>query len=124
MPSRQTVEDFIALVESNRHDEAIERFYTEDASMQENLTEPPRQGRDRLVAHERAVLARAKTVASECVRPVLIDGDTVVVHWVFHFEFKDGSKRRIEELAHQIWKGEKIWRERFYYDPAQMKAQA
>lgn len=124
MPSRQTVEDFIALVETNRHDEAIERFYTEDASMQENLTEPPRQGRDRLVAHERAVLARAKTVTSECVRPVLIDGDTVVVHWVFHFEFKDGSKRRIEELAHQIWKGEKIWRERFYYDPAQMKAQA
>ncbi len=124
MPSRQTVEDFIALVETNRHDEAIERFYTEDASMQENLTEPPRQGRDRLVAHERAVLARAKSVASECVRPVLIDGDTVVVHWVFHFEFKDGSKRRIEELAHQIWKGEKIWRERFYYDPAQMKAQA
>jgi len=121
MPSRQTVEDFIALVETNRHDEAIERFYTEDASMQENLTEPPRQGRDRLVAHERAVLARAKSVASECVRPVLIDGDTVVVHWVFHFEFKDGSKRRIEELAHQIWKGEKIWRERFYYDPAQMK---
>jgi hypothetical protein len=123
MPSRQTVEDFIALVESNRHDEAIERFYTEDASMQENLTEPPRRGRDLLVAHERAVLARAKSVASECVRPVLIDGDTVVVHWVFQFEFKDGSKRRIEELAHQTWKGEKIWRERFYYDPAQMKAQ-
>lgn len=124
MPSRQTVEDFIALVESNRHDEAIERFYTEDASMQENLTEPPRQGRDKLVAHERAVLARAKTVTSACVRPVLIDGDTVVVHWVFQFEFKDGSKRRIEELAHQTWKGEKIWRERFYYDPVQMKAEA
>lgn len=124
MPSRQTVEDFIALVESNRHDEAIERFYTEDASMQENLTEPPRRGRDLLVAHERAVLARAKSVASECVRPVLIDGDTVVVHWIFRFEFKDGSKRRIEELAHQTWKGEKIWRERFYYDPAQMKAEA
>lgn len=124
MPSRQTVEDFIALVESNRHDEAIERFYTEDASMQENLTEPPRRGRDLLVAHERAVLARAKSVASECVRPVLIDGDTVVVHWIFQFEFKDGSKRRIEELAHQTWKGEKIWRERFYYDPAQMKAEA
>lgn len=121
MPSRQTVEDFIALVESNRHDEAIERFYTEDASMQENLTEPPRRGRDTLVAHERAVLARAKSVTSECVRPVLIDGDTVVVHWIFRFEFKDGSKRRIEELAHQTWKGEKIWRERFYYDPAQMK---
>lgn len=121
MPSRETVEAFVAMVETNQHDMAIERFYTEDASMQENLTEPPRRGRDTLVAHERAVLARAKTVQTECVRPVLIDGDTVVVHWVFHFEFKDGSKRRIEELAHQTWQGEKIHRERFYYDPAQMK---
>jgi hypothetical protein len=109
-------------VESNRHAEAIEQFYAEDASMQENLNTPPRQGRDALVAHERAVLARAKTVQTECVRPILIDGDTVVIHWIFHFEFKDGSKRRIEELAHQTWKGDKVWRERFYYDPAQMKA--
>lgn len=122
MPSRETVEAFVAMVESNQHDLAIERFYTADASMQENLTEPPRQGRDRLVAHERAVLARAATVQTECVRPVLIDGETVVIHWVFHFVFKDGSKRRIEELAHQTWQGEKVWRERFYYDPAQMKA--
>lgn len=122
MPSRATVEAFVAMVESNQHDRAIEQFYTDDASMQENLTEPPRRGRDTLVAHERAVLARANTVQTECVRPVLIEGDTVVVHWVFHFEFKDGSKRRIEELAHQTWQGEKIHRERFYYDPGQMKA--
>lgn len=122
MPSRETVEAFVAVVESNRHAEAIEQFYTDDASMQENLNTPPRQGRDTLVAHERAVLARAKTVQTECVRPILIDGDTVVIHWIFHFEFKDGSKRRIEELAHQTWKGDKVWRERFYYDPAQMKA--
>ena len=121
MPSRETVEAFVAMVESNRHDEAIARFYAEDASMQENLNLPPRQGRETLVAHERAVLARAKTVETECVRPVLIDGDTVVIHWIFRFEFRDGSN---EELAHQTWKGEKVWRERFYYDPAQMKAEA
>lgn len=124
MPSRETVEAFVAMVESNQHDRAIAEFYAEDATMQENLNMPPRQGRDTLVAHERAVLARAKTVETECVRPVLIDGDTVVIHWIFRFEFKDGSKRRIEELAHQTWKGEKVWRERFYYDPAQMKAEA
>lgn len=124
MPSRETVNAFVAVVESNRHAEAIEQFYAEDASMQENLNTPPRQGRDTLVAHERAVLARAKTVQTECVRPILIEGDTVVIHWIFQFEFKDGSKRRIEELAHQTWKGDKVWRERFYYDPAQMKAEA
>lgn len=124
MPSRETVEAFVAMVESNQHDRAIAEFYAEDATMQENLNTPPRQGRDTLVAHERAVLARAKTVETECVRPVLIEGDTVVIHWIFRFEFKDGSKRRIEELAHQTWKGDKVWRERFYYDPVQMKAEA
>lgn len=123
MPSRATVEAFVTLVESNQHDTAIEQYYADDATMQENLN-TPRQGRDTLVAHERAVLARAKTVRTECLRPVLIEGDTVVIHWIFHFEFKDGSKRRIEELAHQTWKGDKVWRERFYYDPAQMKTEA
>ncbi|WP_298724995.1 nuclear transport factor 2 family protein [uncultured Ferrovibrio sp.] len=120
MPSRETVEAFIAVVESNDHVGAIRDFYTEDASMQENLN-PPRQGRDLLMAHEQKVLDHAASVRSRYIRPVLIEGDSVVVHWVFEFEFKDGSKRRIEELAHQTWKGEKIWRERFYYDPAQIK---
>ena len=52
MPKPETLERFIARVESNAHVEAIEEFYTEGASMQENL-EPPRVGRDTLVAHER-----------------------------------------------------------------------
>lgn len=124
MPSRETVEAFVAMVESNRHDEAIARFYAPDATMQENLTEPPRRGRDVLVAHERAVLGRVASVQSRCVRPVLIEGDTVVIHWIFDFVFKDGKRRRIEELAHQTWAGELVSRERFYYDPAQMKAEA
>ncbi|MEK9971049.1 MAG: nuclear transport factor 2 family protein [Ferrovibrio sp.] len=93
MPSRATLDAFIAMVESNQHDRAIAEFYAEDATMQENLTQPPRQGRDVLVAHEQAVLARAKTVQTECVRPVLVDGDTVVIHWIFLFEFRDGSKK-------------------------------
>jgi hypothetical protein len=122
MPSRAVVEAFVAVVESNRHADAIELFYAEDASMQENLGEP-RQGRALLIERERAVLARADAVRTWCIRPVLIEGDTVVIHWVFEFDFKDGSKRRIEELAHQTWKGDKVWRERFYYDPAQMKAE-
>ena len=120
MPSRETVEAFVAMVESNQHDAAIARFYTEDASMQENLGEP-RSGRDALVARERQVMAAAKEIRSTCVRPVLIDGDTVVIHWIFEFDFRDGKLVRIEELAQQTWRGDKLARERFYYDPAQMK---
>jgi hypothetical protein len=119
MPSPQTLERFIARVEQNAHAEAIEAFYTEDASMQENGA-APRRGRDALVANERRVLARAKAVQSQCVRPVLVNGDHVVVRWIFHFEWLDGSHTRIEELAWQRWQGERIAEETFFYDPAQL----
>lgn len=118
MPSSQTLERFIARVESNAHAEAVEEFYTADASMRENC-EPPRIGRDLHVANERKVLARARSVQSQCVRPLFVNGDHVVVRWVFRFEWQDGSVTRMEELAYQRWEGERIAEEQFFYDPAQ-----
>jgi hypothetical protein len=118
MPSSETLERFIARVESNAHVEAIQEFYTENASMQENMA-PPRVGRDKLVAHEAAALARAASVQSTCVRPVFAHGDHVVIRWIFEFTWKDGSAGRIEELAYQRWEGEKIAQEQFFYDPKQ-----
>jgi len=119
MPTKETLEKFIARVESNAHAEAIEEFYTGNASMQENNA-APRVGRDALVAGERKVLARAKTVTSTCVRPVFVDGDNVVVRWIFRFEWLDGTSTQIEELAYQRWQGERIVEEKFFYDPAQL----
>ncbi|RYF42796.1 MAG: nuclear transport factor 2 family protein [Comamonadaceae bacterium] len=118
MPTPDTLERFIARVESNAHVEAIQEFYTENASMQENLA-PPRVGRDVLVAHEAKALARAASVHSTCVRPVLVNGDQVVIRWIFVFTWKDGTQGRIEELAWQRWEGERIAQEQFFYDPAQ-----
>ena len=123
MPSAQVLERFIAKVESNAHAEAIEEFYTTDASMQENQL-PPRVGRDLLVAHERKVLARAKSVRSTCVRPVFVHDDHVVIRWIFEFVWLDGSASRIEELAYQRWDGERIAQETFFYDPVQLKPKA
>ena len=57
MPSRARLDEFIAVVVSGDHAGAIERYYTEDATMQENAA-PPRVGRDLLVAQERATLER------------------------------------------------------------------
>jgi SnoaL-like domain len=81
MPSRARLDEFIAVVESGDHAGAIERYYTEDATMQENLA-PPRVGRDLLVAHERAALARMSHVTSKCVSSV-VEGDRVALHWNF-----------------------------------------
>ena len=118
MPTHEILERFIARVESNEHDKAIAEFYTEDASMQENQAEP-RKGRDNLVARERTVLASAKSVTSECVRPVFMDGDRVVIRWKFRFVWLDGSSTEMEEIAYQRWEGNQIAEEQFFYDPAQ-----
>jgi hypothetical protein len=119
MPTKQTVDAFIARVVSGAHEAAIEEFYTADATMQENLG-PPRRGRASLLAHERAFQARSRSVTTTCVPPVLIAGEHVIVRWVFEFTWQDGSASRLEELAWQRWEGERIAQETFFYDPAQL----
>ena len=118
MPTAETLERFIALVEGNAHVEALENFYTADASMQENQS-APRVGRDSHVANERRVLSKTKTLMSRCVRPVFVSGDKVVIRWIFRFEWLDGTVTHMEELAYQRWEGERIAEETFFYDPAQ-----
>ncbi|MFL9881211.1 nuclear transport factor 2 family protein [Herbaspirillum rhizosphaerae] len=118
MPSKDTLEKFIARVEANAHIEAVEEFYAEDSTMQENGN-PPRFGRDAHIANERKVMARVKSLKSKCVRPVFIEGDKVVIRWIFRFEWQDGTVTHMEELAYQRWEGERIAEETFFYDPAQ-----
>jgi hypothetical protein len=120
MPAREALERFIAEVESNRHVEAIEKFYTEEASMQEN-ERIRRKGRDVLVAHERKALSRMRSVRSRCVRPVFVDGDRVVIRWIFEFETVAGTRMRMDELACQRWEGDRIAEEKFFYDPRQLE---
>lgn len=118
MPSSKTLETFIARVEENAHAEACEEFYSKDSTMQENQL-APRAGREAHIASERKVMARARSIVSTCVRPVFVNGDYVVIRWVFHFEWLDGTVTHMEEIAYQRWEGERIAEETFFYDPAQ-----
>ena len=119
MPSRAVVDAFVAQVLSGAHDQAIADNYTDDATMQENQAEP-RQGRDALVAREAKTMARFKHIGTEILEPPLIDGDTVAIRWRFTFTPADGPARTMEEVAWQTWRGDKIARETFFYDPKQM----
>lgn len=117
MPTRERVAEFIAAAMTNKHDEAIAAFYTDDASLQEPGAEP-RVGLQALVAGERAVLAAMSSVVTHEPDFVAIDGDRVAIHWVFDFVRTDGKRRHITEVAIQEWRGDKIFRERFFYDKA------
>lgn len=123
MPSTETLERFVARVEQNAHVEAIEEFHLPGSTMQENQS-PPRVGRNNHIANERRVLARARSLTSTCIRPVLVSGDHVVIRWRFHFDWLDGTVTDMEELAYQRWEGERIATETFFYDSAQRVARA
>jgi ketosteroid isomerase-like protein len=118
MPSRQVVNAFVAAVREGRFVQAIEDWYAPAATMRENLG-APRGGRDALVAHERAVLAADKSIVTREAEPVVVDGDKVVIRWLFEMTAADGTVRRLDELALQTWRGDKIVAEQFYYDPGQ-----
>ena len=120
MPTAKRVDAFIQRVLSNAHAEAIEEFYHEDATMQENQN-APRGPRSALVDGERKTLARHKSVDTKMIGPYFIDGDNVVIRWVFRFTRPDDTVMQLEEIAYQTWRGDRIAAERFFYDPAQMR---
>ena len=120
MPSAERVEALIARVEAGEFVAAIEEYYSEDATMQEN-GQAPRVGRDALVANEKRVLAAFDKTRAKCVQPVFVAGDQVVIHWLFEFSTASGATIRLEELALQHWRGDRIAEERFFYVPVQLR---
>ena len=119
MPTRERVEDFIARMQRGQSLELMPEFYAEDATAQENGA-PPRVGLTTLMEHERQTLARmgAPRVAAPSFT---VDGDRVAINWVFEMALPDGGTLRLDEIAWQQWRGDKIVSERYYYDPAQLK---
>jgi hypothetical protein len=122
MPSQATVETFVAQVVSGDHVGAIRDWYLEDATMQENQAPPRLGGREALMAQEAAMLARTEHVDTEILGAPLIAGERVAIRWRFTFRLKNGGGFRMEEIAWQTWRGDKIAEEVFFYDPAQRQA--
>lgn len=123
MPTHQKVACFVELVEAGKGIEALDLFYAENASMQENQS-PARIGKPALLAHETAAQSSISDMTARCIRPILIDGDTVVLHWIFDYVDGQGRAVHFEELAYQRWAGDTILKEQFFYDPGQFKPQA
>jgi ketosteroid isomerase-like protein len=122
MSTRENVQRLISLVEEGKFLEAIQEFYAEDATMQENNA-PPRRGLAALLENERRFLGSIKEIESR-VESFAVDGNRAAINWVFEITNMKGQKLSLDEVAYQLWQDGKIIRERFYYDPAQMAAAA
>ena len=97
MPTRERVQALIDLVEGGRYVEAIEAFYHEDASMQENL-DPPRRGRVTLVTGERRVIEAHHSIRTRPVHTFMVEGDRAVINWVIDFVDHEGRAYTLDGL--------------------------
>jgi ketosteroid isomerase-like protein len=52
----------------------------------------------------------------------VVEVDRVAINWNFELTDKTGKVRRFDEIAFQEWRDDKIFRERFFYDPATVSA--
>ena len=116
MPARTRVQQLVDLVEQNRIVEAIDEFYADDVAMQDNAN-PPVVGRAANRERERAFFAGI-TLHQNRALSVAVDGDRVAINWLLEFTGADGKRYRLDQIAHQTWRGDRIATERFYYDSA------
>jgi hypothetical protein len=121
MPTRSRVQDLVRYVVDNRLVEALREFYHDDVVMQENA-QPPRIGLAASI--ERQKMAKTMTAEIHEVKAVtvLVDGDHSMIEWHAEWTLSSGSRIRIEEVALQTWRGDRIIHERFFYDPTPLSA--
>ena len=123
MPTTERVRDLITYVEQGRFPEAIEKFYADKVEMRDNLAAPT-VGRAANVERERNFVAYIAQLHESRAAEVLVDGDRVVIHWMLDFTGRDGKRFHYDQLAYQLWEGDRIVRERFVYDPGTIAAAA
>ena len=113
---RRRVDDLIAYFQQGRLAEAIEEFYADDVTMQENLN-PPTVGKRANVEREAGFERYVAEWHHARAAAVLVDGNRAVIHWDYAFTGADGKRFHYDQLALQEWDGDRIVRERFLYDP-------
>ena len=120
MPTLERVRAYLARVEQQDYVGALAHYYHEDAVMQDNLGEE-RRGRHALMAHEMDLLVRYGNIPLRKVERFAVQGDLVFINYLFDLTIPGVGARVLDEVAMQVWDGDRIRHERFYYDPAQLR---
>src|SRR3712207_5031535 len=117
MSTRERVQELVRYVQAGRLPQAIQEFYADGATMQENR-QPPTVGKQANLVREIAFGDSVEQWHEVSARSVAVDGDQVYIEWVFDYTKRDGQRVRMEEIAQQTWRDGRIERERFFYDSA------
>jgi len=102
-------------ISSGRILEAMDEFYAENVSMQENAGEPI-VGRAKNIEREKQFLANIKDFKGYTVVSLSVGPETSAVESVMEFIDVNDRPVRLEQVAIQSWENDRIVSERFYYD--------
>jgi len=103
------------LIEQGKTSEAMEKYYDENVTIQENDA-PARTGKLLNLLNENDNIKKVKSIDAR-LKSYAINEDAEVIfsEWDFRFANLDGSITRLEEVSVQHWANGKIVHERFYY---------
>jgi hypothetical protein len=106
--------EFNQLILEDRAEEAIERFYAADATLQEN-SEPPIVGKPAILERERGFVANVASASRPVLHASGVGEDTTFSEWTYDMTFKDGTRFVLREVARRRWENGLVVSERFYY---------
>jgi hypothetical protein len=105
---------FNELILDGQPEEAIVRFYADDASLQEN-SEPPIVGKPAILERERGFLKSVASSKPPVLHSVAIGPEVTFSEWTYEMTLKDGKTWVLNEVARRQWKAGHVVQERFYY---------
>lgn len=111
---KKNVEALTELISSGKTIEAMELFYSDNVTMQEN-EEKPRIGKNECINHEKKNLRRTKNFNGQLLNQAIDSAKQVVFsEWEYNFTI-EGKNFRLIEVSVQNWNNHQIVAERFYY---------
>lgn len=94
--------------------ETFDQYYAEDVVMSENRLDE-RVGKSANREYEQKFVESIQEFHGAQVGRIIVDGDHAAVEWTFDLTFKGGNRVKMQQVAVQTWKNEKIIREDFYH---------
>ena len=111
----QRARDLFKMIEEGKLLDALDKFYHEDVIIiADDGIE--RNGKHQARLYDENLLKEIEEVIGGGVRTIASNEErriTMVEYWI-ELKFKNGNKKKMEEVAIQQWEGELVMRENFY----------
>ena len=115
MTYKQRARDLFRMIEEGKLLDALDKYYHDDVMIiADDGVE--RNGKHQAREYDKYLLKEIEEVIGGGIRNVASNEDlriTMVEYWI-ELKFKNGNKKKLEEVAIQQWEGELVIRENFY----------